>query len=204
MVSILVLGDSVVKQVSRYSKLPNARYDSNLGLDQTQYTVYWRGISRGKIANYHDPKQAIPDLEVINPDILIIQIGSNDVCDLGGSEDPLEIGYKLAEMVGNFISQLSVKKVIVSSILPRTRIHKKMRLSLNRYNKAVSDINSWLEGLYRRNGTIKFWRHTRFETSFIHMLINENDRVLLTQRGYVRWVRGIRGGLLPFLSVLTF
>ena len=115
MVSILVLGDSVVKQVSRYSKLPNARYDSNLGLDQTQYTVYWRRISRGKITNNHDPKQAIPDWEVINPDI-VIQIGSNDVCDLGGSDDPLEIGYKLAEMVGNFISQLSVKKVIVSSI----------------------------------------------------------------------------------------
>ena len=108
----------------------------------------------------------------------------------------------LAEMVGNFISQLSVKKVIVSSISPRTRSHKKMRLSLNRYNKAVSD--SWLEGLYRRNGTIKFWRHTRFETSFINMLINEKDGVLLTQRGYVRWVRGIRVGLLPFLSVLTF
>ena len=81
MVSILVLGDSVVKQVSRYSKLPNARYVSNLGLDQTQYTVYWRGISGRKIANYHDLKQAIPDWEVINPGI-VIQIGSNDVCEI--------------------------------------------------------------------------------------------------------------------------
>ena len=154
--------------------------DSNLGLGQTHYTVYWRGISGSKIANYHDPKQALPDWEVINPGIVIIQIGSNDVCDLGGNDGPLETGYKLAEIVRNFKSQLSVKKVIVSSILPRTRSHKKMRLSLNRYNKAVSDINSWLEGLYRRNGTIKFWRHTRFETSFINMLINEKDGVHLT------------------------
>ena len=74
MVSILVLGDSVVKQVSRYSILPNARYVSNLGLDQTQYTVYWRGISGKKIANYHDLKQAIPDWEVINPGIVIIRL----------------------------------------------------------------------------------------------------------------------------------
>ena len=85
MVSILVLGDSV-KQVSRYSILPNARYVSNLGLDLTQYTVYWRGISGRKIANYHDLKQAIPDWEVINPGIVIIQIGSNDVCDLRGND----------------------------------------------------------------------------------------------------------------------
>ena len=47
MVSILVLGDSIVNQIQDYGKNLEACYNVNLGLDKMKYKVYYWGISGG-------------------------------------------------------------------------------------------------------------------------------------------------------------
>ena len=79
--SILGLGDSIVNQIQDYGKNLQVRYDVNLGLDKMKYKVHYRGISGGKITNFMD-KTSVPDLSAIRPKVVVLHVGSNDLCDL--------------------------------------------------------------------------------------------------------------------------
>ena len=198
--SILVLGDSIVNQIQDYGKSLQARYDVNLGLDKMKYKVHYRGISGGKITNFMDLKTSVPDLSAIRPKVVVLHVGSNDLCDLKGGDEPLVVGFKLADLVNLLIKQQPVKYVILSSIIPRIKAHRRMKMTLSKYNTMVSVVNNFLQGLFKNNRAIKFWRHRRLETSQICKFIRAKDGVHLTKQGHVKWVRGIRGRLLPCLK----
>ena len=139
----------------------------------------------------------MPNWSLMNPKVVILHIGTNDVCHVTEDEDPLKVAFLLVEWVRRLLAQLSVSKVIVSSIIPRTKQHKRMKMTLEQFNKAVGAINKFLQGIYRNNKVVQFWHHKRLETPFIERYINAKDGVHLTQKGHEKWVRGIRGALLP-------
>ena len=191
--SILVLGDSIVNQIQDYGKNLQARYDVNLGLDKMKYKVHYRGISGGKITNFMDLKTSVPDWSAIRPKVVVLHVGSNDLCDLTGGDEPLVVGFKLADLVNLLIKQQPVKYVILSFIIPGIKAHRRMKMTLSKYNTILSVINNFLR-------IIEFWRHRRLETSQICKFIRAKDGVHLTKQGHVKWVRGIRGRLLPCLK----
>ena len=120
----------------------------------------------------------------------MLHVGSNDLCDLTGGDEPLLVGYKLADLVD----------------LPVGKVHRfKFYYSSNQGSHeddddiVVSVVNNFLQGLFRNSRAVKFWRHRRLETSEISQFIQE-DGVHLTKHYHVKWVRGITGGLLPCLK----
>ena len=197
MIPVLVLGDSIVNQIQEYGKSPLSHYDVNFSLDKHQFKVHYIGVSGGKIAKFRNLNHVVPNWSLMNPKVVILHIGTNDVRDVTEDEDPLKVAFLLVEWVRRLLAQLSVSKVIVSSIIPRTKQHRRMKMTLEQFNKAVGAINKFLQEIYRNNKVVQFWHHKRLETPFIERYINAKDGVHLTQKGHEKWVRGIRGALLP-------
>ena len=99
MVSILLLGDFTVNQIQYNGKSLLAGYDVNLGLDNVKYKVHYRGISGGKITNFMDPKTSVPNWSPIWPKVVVLHVGSVDLCNLTVGNGPLWVGFKLADLV---------------------------------------------------------------------------------------------------------
>ena len=132
-----------------------------------KYKIHYRGISGGKITKFMDLKTSVPDWSAIKPKVVVLHVGSNDLCDLTGGDEPLVVSFKLADLVNLLIKQQPVKYVILSSIIPRTKAHRRMTMTLSKYNSMVSVVNNFLQGLFKKNRAVKFWRNRRLETSHI-------------------------------------
>lgn len=74
---IVVVGHSFVRRFSEFScSSPDPRIKSNLGLSPDQFEVFFIGIGG---ATAHSIHTHINKVKGINPDVVIVEIGSNDL-----------------------------------------------------------------------------------------------------------------------------
>ena len=65
--------------------------------------------------------------------MVVLHVGSNDFCDLTGGDETLLVGFKLVELANLLIKQQPVKYFILSSIIPGTKAHRRMMMTLSKY-----------------------------------------------------------------------
>ena len=182
---VLIIGHSFVKRLSQFlqhidcertrvlvgglrpgheqrdERIMHWSVNSNLVFHHSEFVIQFHGIGGMKL-NHDEPNKALTSkfntdvINSFNPDLVIIEIGSNDL----GSQ--IVCPEQLARQVVNFASFIlniySVKRVVLGSVIPRRNLgvpHNDYNNNVHRFNDAVTRLTASVPGVQQ-------WKHRGF------------------------------------------
>jgi len=185
--SVLILGHSFTKRLQSWC-VSNNKINLNLTNDRIQ--IFWHGIGgaillpKDKPKSVHQSSYLVHELDI---DVVFLDIGSNDLCNVNVSVDQYISG------LFTFIQSLMEKgcrKVIVSEILERRGPHS--------FNVKVSKVNSILKLHCSSSTNIIFWSHSRnnFNRRFVSEYVCDDGVHVHNIKGMPRYYMSIRSAIL--------
>jgi len=112
---VIVLGDSFIKKVQLYYEFrkfgaEDAGYFNSkiLRTKESVEELYFHGVSGATVGNFRIPHHTLKQLQ---PDIIVIQLGSNDI---DNGSPPLNVGTSLVQHATSLRDQYKAKLVICS------------------------------------------------------------------------------------------
>jgi len=157
-------------------------YCGNMGLDPEQFQVSMGGVGGLSLANRC--RLHSRDTEFNHNDLVILDIGSNDLCDKGVA--PEQFALNLMSYAAFLMVSFEVKKVVVLQILRR------QKEPFRGYNERVIEANQALEALaHTSDQKIYFWKHRGMWNCAVNIYCY--DGVHLSRlEGYKRYERSLR------------
>ena len=154
---------------------------NNLGLS-TEYTI--RCIGFGGLSLKRRKQLHSVDLKLYGVDLVIVELGSNDLCDQDC--DSAKLARDLFSYATFLHEGLGVKAVAISQILYRVKVPFKS------YHEKVVEINSALHSLAKNSSLpIVFWRH-RGMWKCEESVIGRDGVHLSCEVGYPKYLRSMR------------
>ncbi|CAC5377599.1 unnamed protein product [Mytilus coruscus] len=168
----------------------------NLGLDKSREHVLLRGYPGGNLEK--NKKCGLDYVKLCKPEIIVLQIGSNDLCNSTNSVQDVARGIIEVAMKLRFC--LEVKKVIICQILHRLSPQKRIRykVDIKWFNKRCDELNSFLSHYFRENrmDNVSFWKHSGFWSERSKQFAFCNDGVHLNiNTGYPKYYNSIRAAV---------
>ena len=154
---VCILGHSFISGLLHHlenrckQKLAPADVAKTLKVDNLVAQIHMFGQRGAKIldGNYLMPSHL---LRSVNPDLVLMQIGSND---LANGSCPLSVASKSIDMAQNILSKIkSAKQVIILSIIPR--ISKDPGISQEKLNDSIYKCNGYLKNFCDVESSIQF------------------------------------------------
>ena len=191
---VLIIGHSFIERLRRHivnNVYPD--FSPNLGLNDLGVRVNFLGFSGGNIFTLLDDVTRLKScMEAFPADIVILQIGGNDI---DKSDFNVDL-YKAS--VRQFIFQLqelyNVKKVVVCEIFPRFKLR---TTSISDYHLLRDRINLDFYLEFFHSQTVHFWRH--YEGLMSERKLFLRDCVHLNFEGTYKFCRSLRGAILSLL-----
>ena len=190
--TILVMGDSFVRRLKEFARRKFGEND-NLGFQFHMANVSWYGVGGLTIDRFrHHHMQNVFN---VRPDILFIQLGSNDLAD--AHKSPEEVANAMELLVEDFLDA-GVHQVIVSQVLFREG--RGLPARVHNYNGKVTIFNFMNKLTFNPNYTdvARFWYHKglwhKRQTTLCH------DGVHFNSRGSRNYYRSVRGALMQALT----
>lgn len=146
-----------------------------------------------------DVKQQEENIMFCKPDIIVLQIGGNDLCRFGTL--PESLADQLLEVASHLRIVTGAKSVIIGHITRRvigryiTSLSEQSQFELARHKA-----NKYLEVVSAEHESIKFWKHRGFEESQYDILAA--DGVHFNVVGQARFYKSLRGAILFALKHL--
>lgn len=182
---VLLLGHSFVRRFMVFCSVENC--PPNFGLSEIY--LFFQGTGGRTVPtllNYDTHAVA-----QVQPDILILEIGTNDLCN--PSLHPATVGSAIDEACGFFISRFGVKHIVVSQILHRNSP------PFPDFNARVDALNTYLQVVLNDRNSVTFWTHRGMLYPEIPILLS--DGVHLNDAGNRRLFRSYRGSIMYVLGV---
>jgi lysophospholipase L1-like esterase len=166
-----------------------------LGDSITEWTAWedWfpdlRTVNRGIGGQTIGDVLARLDTALVEPRAISLLIGTNDLHGLGRSCDVRDIAEQMEELVGRIFQMAPSVRLLINSILPRSKVFHDRILDLNRSYLRIADetgsiyIDAWSK-MVGRDGSI--WPELTA------------DGLHLSIAGYAAWVELLRPQLAPF------
>lgn len=151
-VKVLILGHSFVRRLHQY--LHDINYYS-MGLNPSEFSLVWRGVGGLTASRLHQFKDLIKDIQ---PTVLYIEIGTNDLC------DPNIVPDDVALLVFNFITTALadfpyLKHVILGQVILRNLAAHSQRFTRPDFVDSVKLYNALMKGLLKEVRGATLWRH---------------------------------------------
>ena len=184
---VLVFGHSFTRRLRDWCQT-NGKID--LGLSgEREINVFWHGVGGAIISPPSSPKsiwQDLPIVESLSPDIVFLDIGTND---LARSNDPHGVARAIFDLACHIARHLS-KSVVISQILPRRHP--------SSFAYKVNACNTTLEALCTSHPTIKFWTHSRnnFFSRFVTDFVAPDGVHVCNDRGMHRYYYSVRSAVM--------
>ena len=175
--------------------------DNNMCFDPSRETVNMRGYRGGKL---NDIKQrGMLEVSKLRPDVVLLQIGSNDLCD--PELTVRDIAKGVIEIVLSLLYSHDVKKVVVLQILHRIPPSRKTRYAVdtNWFNSRCDEVNHYLNNYFADNKVegARFWRHSGFWSPASKQQVYTWDGDHLNDKtGYPKYYRRIRAAMVTVLK----
>ena len=132
----------------------------------------------------------------IHPEILFIELGSNDLC--YRNSDPQDIADNILRLA-NAAHNMEVKEVYVSQVLYRRGCG--IPTSVWNYNAKVDALNRHLEeNISNASHSFHFWKHRGLR--FPAKPVLARDGVHFNKQGSNRYYRSVRGAVLNAMAKL--
>ena len=177
---ILILGHSFIRRLEYFvAANPNLNHQFLL---TALATFKWHGVGGRTVAK--TMQYDLPVVASFAPDIVILQLGTNDLSRL----DPLVVGSAIEELVTILHDTYNVKLVCVCQTL----------LGSNPvFNARVRALNSYVKTFLEALPYSFFWGHRGFWNSSQRFLAR--DGVHLNRQGQYKFFRSLRGAVLRSL-----
>lgn len=178
------MGHSYVRRLKEFiEKGSEGHFTDTLNIENT-CSVHWHGVGGRtiqKVVQYDTPI-----ITSLSPDILVLEIGSNDLC--RRRSKPKEVATSVLESVKSFHIFFQVKFVIVCKITERSKI------PYAKYNENVARTNRYLKLALEELDYAKFWSHRGLSCPTIDIFTR--DGVHLNSKGNRALYRSYRGAIL--------
>lgn len=185
MAKVLVVGHSFIRRLER-SLGQIEGCINNLGLDSSLCTVYFYGISGGKLDTLEVDSLLFEKLRAYRPDIIVIQLGGNDMSIK--AVRPEVFACRLVDWVQSLTEQFCfIKNIVVCELFIRT---KPRQVSVELYEFKRGIVNQMLKDMLEDHPNLTFWRHLRLMQSPLAIL--SGDGVHLSVIGTKKFYRSLR------------
>ena len=184
---VLILGHSFVRRLEEFSQSEPEWL--NLGFDVTKIDVSFIGIGGGTIRGGTKciiNKGHMTAIHNIQPHIVYLQIGGNDLCDFDCKS--LTLSQDIMSYAEFLLQGYGVQHVVVGQLLPRFS-----RRCPADYNYKVCQVNNELIKLCASASNVTFWHHRGFWNDAQSLI--GNDGVHLNQRGLLKYSKSVRAGV---------
>jgi len=191
------LGHSFISRLVSFNNLRNHHsVDMNLGLDRTMEHILYKGYSGGYLIDMHT--KGLNYVENCKSDIVLLQIGSNDLCKKSNSVRDVARGIIELSMLLQY--KYKVKQVIVCPILhclpPKRPIN--YAVDVDWFNGRCDELNVYLDSYFKDDNmeNVMFWRHSGFWSPDSKASTYIDDGVHLNnQDGYLKYYRSVRAAV---------
>ena len=185
---VLILGHSFIRRLRDHiTSSQDGGYNAKFAILTPEFICKWHGVGGRTIA-----KVVKYDLGVVKdfgPDIIILQLGSNDLVD----SSALTVGSHLEDLVVLLHDHYKVDLICVCQTLRRSP-------SEVGFNKNVSLLTKYLKTVLEPIPYAFFWSHRGFWNTKSQFL--SRDGVHLNGKGQHKLYRSMRGAVLKCLRLL--
>ena len=181
---VLILGHSFIRRLREYIRR-NADLDANLHILEG-IELKWHGVGGRTVL-----KTVQFDLTVVEkfmPDIVILQLGTNDLSHLPA----VNVGSAIEDLTRSLHDLLNVKCVCVCQTIYRT--------GTPTFNKNVILLNQYLKVVLEPIPYAMFWSHKGFWRAKTNFMAREG--IHLNGLGQYKLYRSLRGAVLRCLQSL--
>ena len=186
----LILGHSFVRRFKEYvSKGNDDRVKRDLDLHITNMHIYGvGGRTIQKLIKYD-----LHMLSTVKPDIVILELGTNDLASNGKCPD--ELATEMITLVDIIHSHFGIKHVVVCQVIERARP------PTPTFNANVVILNDNLQRLLRCVPHASFWHHRGLRQPTVNIFVK--DGVHLNQKGLYALYRSYRGAILKAHKIIN-
>ena len=193
---VVILGHSFVRRTSDYINQDKSGALHNFGLSPTTHTISFISRPGGKARNM---KNAYSQIQAIEPDLVLLDIGTNDL----QSSSPSVLVSQVYNIFRTLVYFCNVKMVVFLQVLPRT-VYGRYGAPLS-FQAKVAEYNQHLKTHVFQNKIchifgrtpvpIRFWYHKGFTTKWESFI---TDGVHLNPQGLALYIRSLRRAVLKF------
>ena len=158
-VKILVMGDSFIANFKEFLKKNWEEYSFSLNLHLREVMIQYSSKRGGTVQKLQTHQ--LQDVTDFEPDIVFLQIGSNDLFD--GANSPESVARSIIDLADKLVSEYKVKFVAVMQIFHRLHPSRPVRYPVDPawYNPRVDSTNLKLSELTNPVHSC-LWRHKGF------------------------------------------
>ena len=183
---VLIIGHSFVHRLQAF--VQKRRHTECLSSLNSNAEVIFHGIESRTISKF---REYDPDVvKEIAPDIIILELGSNDLVKL----PPQTVSSELESLVQDLHNTFSIKFVVVSQVLRRYT-----KDSVD-FNCKVGKLHQCLKVVLERRPYCYYWRHSGFWNCNPNLYLS--DGVHLNSLGNYKFMRRIGGAILKALKLV--
>lgn len=181
---VYVIGSSHINHLQKYL---NENYDMQLA----NHVVLMRGISGGHVSSMY---KYLIELFDFKPDLIFVQIGSNDISDQANSvRDVVFAITHFCETVRSMLASHACTKILVGMLFHRSKVWTKFNLSVEQYNQRVMMLNDKLQLESSFSQKYVFWKHRGLQFPSVNIL---KDGTHLNNVGNWRLATSLRGAII--------
>jgi len=162
----------------------------NLRLDPGRYQISFIGVPGASTRGHRSIQPALNRIGSLRPDLVFLDIGSNDLCD--ENVEPQDLARYIISLARFVLVGYEIRSVAVGSILPR------VGPTWSSYNQRVSATNRYLRELAANEPSVHFWRHRGFSARCAINPFSADGVHPHAQRGMPKYVRSVRHAILFF------
>ena len=183
-VRVLILRHFFIRRLREFLA-PHVSLNTNFLLPE-DCEIKWHGTGGRTVSKVRAFDQGI--VEIIRPDIVLLQLGSNDLV----RGDPLSIASATEDLVTLLHDSFQIKQICVCQTL--------YQISSPAYNQCVRDLIKYLKVLLEPLPYSLYWKHRGFRNSTVGLY--SGDGVHLNSHDHYHLYRSLRGGVLRSLHSL--
>ena len=193
-IRVAIIGHSFIRRLNDDLNSYH-NYELKPNFDLNQCTVRLKGSGGWHVQDTeHFDSLFKPFLDSFKPQIVIIQLGEND---LDGAAQPLNVANDLEVLSSKLISDFGGKIVFVCELC--TRLVPKY-ISAKEYVRKRLLSNQILETLIEHEHHIRFWRHRRLFGALSPIF--NHDGIHLNTNGQLRFYRSLRLAIMTGVQML--
>lgn len=183
---VLVLGDSFIRRLREFVLGTPQNFSVNFHLTHCA-VIKWHGVGGCTITKTIQYNLHV--IESFNPDIVTIQLGSNDLT----SETALRVGSAIDDFVRLLHDVYNVQVIYVCQTI--------MRQHQSAFNRKAKLLTKYLKVVLEPIPYAHFWGHRGFLRPSDNIYVR--DGVHLNLKGQKKFYRSLRGAILGALSLTT-
>ena len=143
---VLIAGSSYVRRLKEFAIEKEA-----VNLNVKKCNIHWHGVGGNTIDKFREYDMSV--VKNLSPDIVFLQIGSNDLCHKTRGEP--ELVFTKLEAAIKDLQDIGVSHVVVGQIFYR----KKADIGVQVFNARVTDFNALCDKELHSQPGGKFWKH---------------------------------------------